>query len=224
MSKIFVDQVDPKTATTLTLGTSGDTVSIPTGVTLSGAGTITASAANLAASGAGGVTGTLPIANGGTGATTLAAAGLANTPSFYVKQASTQSIGNGSNTKVTLDSEVWDTDSAFASDKFTVPVGGAGKYLFEYSGYLVSMTTNGFFELTLYLNGATLRNSGNRVYMSTSLTSSVTQTSSVMVELADADYVELYVYQDNPDGGGGSRTLSNADYKAYLSGCRLIGV
>ena len=35
MSKIFVDQVDPKTATTLTLGTSGDTVDIPTGVGLS---------------------------------------------------------------------------------------------------------------------------------------------------------------------------------------------
>ena len=63
MSKIFVAQVDPKTATTLTLGTSGDTVDIPTGVTLSGAGTITASAANLAASGAGGVTGNLPVAN-----------------------------------------------------------------------------------------------------------------------------------------------------------------
>ena len=34
MSKIFVDQVDPKTATTLTLGTNGDTVDIPTGVGL----------------------------------------------------------------------------------------------------------------------------------------------------------------------------------------------
>jgi len=26
MSKIFVDQIDPKTATTLTLGTSGNTI------------------------------------------------------------------------------------------------------------------------------------------------------------------------------------------------------
>ena len=70
MSKIFVGQVDPKTATTLTLGTTGDTVDIPTGVTLSGSGTITASAANLAASGAGGVTGNLPVAklNSGTSA------------------------------------------------------------------------------------------------------------------------------------------------------------
>ena len=69
MSTLNVDKVDPNTGTTLTLGTSGDTVSIPSGVTLSGAGTITASAANLAASGAGGVTGTLPIANGGTAST-----------------------------------------------------------------------------------------------------------------------------------------------------------
>ena len=41
MSKIFVDQVDPKTATTLTLGTSGDTISIPSGVTIANAGTAT---------------------------------------------------------------------------------------------------------------------------------------------------------------------------------------
>ena len=69
MSTLNVDKVDPSTGTTLELGTSGDTVSIPSGVTLSGAGTITASAADLAASGAGGVTGTLPIANGGTAST-----------------------------------------------------------------------------------------------------------------------------------------------------------
>ena len=41
MSKLFVDQVDPKTATTLTLGTSGDTINIPSGVTIANAGTAT---------------------------------------------------------------------------------------------------------------------------------------------------------------------------------------
>ncbi len=63
MSLINVDKVDPNTGTTLTLGTSGDTVSIPSGVTLSGAGTITPSAVNLAGTGAGGITGNLPVAN-----------------------------------------------------------------------------------------------------------------------------------------------------------------
>jgi len=38
-SKVYTDQVDPKTGTTLTLGTSGDTVSIPSGVTITNSGT-----------------------------------------------------------------------------------------------------------------------------------------------------------------------------------------
>ena len=41
MSKVEVDQVDPQSGTTLTLGTSGDTVSIPSGVTLANSGTAT---------------------------------------------------------------------------------------------------------------------------------------------------------------------------------------
>jgi hypothetical protein len=36
MSKIEVDQVDPQSGTTLTLGTSGDTIVVPSGVTLDG--------------------------------------------------------------------------------------------------------------------------------------------------------------------------------------------
>ena len=41
MSKIEVNQVDPQSGTTLTLGTSGDTISIPSGVTLANSGTAT---------------------------------------------------------------------------------------------------------------------------------------------------------------------------------------
>ena len=63
MSLLNVNKVDPSTGTTLELGSSGDTVSIPSGATLSGAGTITPSAVNLAGTGAGGITGNLPVAN-----------------------------------------------------------------------------------------------------------------------------------------------------------------
>ncbi len=41
MSKIEVDKVDPQSGTTLTLGTSGDTINIPSGVTIANAGTST---------------------------------------------------------------------------------------------------------------------------------------------------------------------------------------
>ena len=194
-------------------------------ISSNGSGTFTsnlpASAPNVSIA-----TGTLPIANGGTGAATFAAAGLDNTPSFFANQASTQSISNGSQTKVTLGTEIWDTDSAFASDKFTVPAGGAGKYAFQFGGLLVNMTTNGYFQIGLYKNGARLTGGAgaSRVFMSTATTQDVPFASSTVTTLADSDYIELYVYQNNQDGGGGSRTLGDANYLAYLGGWRLIGV
>jgi len=47
LSKIEVDKVDPQSGTTLTLGTSGDTVSIPSGVTLVNNGTASGFGDNL---------------------------------------------------------------------------------------------------------------------------------------------------------------------------------
>ena len=41
MSKLEANQVDPATGTTLTLGTSGDTIAIPSGVTIANSGTST---------------------------------------------------------------------------------------------------------------------------------------------------------------------------------------
>jgi len=41
MSKLEANQVDPATGTTLTLGTSGDTITIPSGVTFSNSGVMT---------------------------------------------------------------------------------------------------------------------------------------------------------------------------------------
>jgi len=41
MSRLETNQVDPSTGTTLTLGTSGDTIAIPSGVTIANSGTAT---------------------------------------------------------------------------------------------------------------------------------------------------------------------------------------
>ena len=150
----------------------------------------------------------------------------ANTPAFGASQSGTQSVGTGSWAKVTLDTEDWDTNSAFDNStnyRFTVPSGEGGKYLFNYGGYLVSMTTNGYFQLQLYKNGSELRASAHRSYMSSTATASMNITASICVSLAAADYIEFYVIQGNTDGGGGARTLGNSDYKAFLTGMKVIG-
>src|SRR5210317_1365429 len=43
-------------------------------------------------------------------------ASVDNTPSFYAYLGSNQTISNATDTKITLDTEGWDTDSAFASN------------------------------------------------------------------------------------------------------------
>jgi len=77
---------------TVTLGTSGETFTVPSGVTVSG--------------------------------------GIANTPAFMAVLGSDDTLLNSTWTKATFDTEVFDTNSAFASDKFTVPAGEGGKYVF----------------------------------------------------------------------------------------------
>ena len=68
MSLINVNTIEPSTGTTVTLGASGDTFNIPSGVTLTNNGTMNASAITA---------GTLPIARGGTGSVSTTFVNLA---------------------------------------------------------------------------------------------------------------------------------------------------
>ena len=217
MSKIFVDQVDPKTATTLTLGTTGDTVDIPTGVTLSGSGTITPSAINIAARGAGGGTGTLPIANGGTAATTLAGAGLANTPAFYVKVNASQTIATATWTLLSFQTEMLDTDDNFSTStyKFT-PTTAGWYYLFASYGW----NTATDFENT-YLQIA--KNSTTDAPVSSVLVPNTyynTMKTSVVVEAnGSSDYFTATCYQ----ASGSNKDTQSDTTMNYFGGYKLIG-
>ena len=88
---------------TLTLGQSGETVSVPSGATLD--------LSNATQTGVGGD----------------------NTPAWCVRKSANQSIPTNTRTLITYDTEIVDTDSAFSSNTFTVPSGEGGKYfIFAY--------------------------------------------------------------------------------------------
>ena len=190
-------------------------------ISSNGSGTFTsnlpASAPNVSTA-----TGTLPIANGGTGAATFAAAGLSNTPAFSVAKSAAQTITNNTTTKITFNTEYLDTDNAFASDKFTCPVGKAGQYSMTMK--LLFWKNSGNYlknhQIDPYLNGSSL-NSGN---MNTSFiadSTTITQMNmitSFIVTLAEGNYVECYAKALTVDGG------NPAIYNYYTnwSGFKLI--
>jgi len=77
----------------------------------------------------------------GAGVVTPNAAGLKNTPAFFVTQTSAQAIAHNTSVTLSFGTTVFDTDSAMSSTTFTVPSGAAGKYFF-YAAYRVNTTTN----------------------------------------------------------------------------------
>jgi hypothetical protein len=63
------------------------------------------------------VSGTLPVANGGTGLT-------AGGPTFSVYKSSTQTISHNVDTKITFDTEDFDTNNICSNSTFTPSVAG----------------------------------------------------------------------------------------------------
>ena len=143
--------------------------------------------------------------------------GGTNTPAFKVYANSAQSLSSGVTATVVFGAESYDTDNAFASNKFTVPSGEAGKYTFTSSFY--SAVNNGTLsELLLFItkNGSSVaetavdfRNnndgSDNGIVLTTSL------------DLAVSDYIEtkVYIVATSPAGRSGENYI-------YFTGHKLI--
>ena len=164
---------------TVTLGSSGDTFTLGSGVTQT-------------------------IAN--------------NTPAFLARNNAAQSISANTTTKVTFGTEEYDTDGAFASSKFTVPSGKAGKY-FIYSKVQQDCTDNTHLQLKIYKNGSEI----GRTFTGLANNDEFTSWSGA-IDLSASDYIEIYIYQ-NSDGGGAARDVRTGGTLLYtfFGGYKLIG-
>jgi hypothetical protein len=148
----------------------------------------------------------------------------ANTPAFMVYKSANQDLSDNAFVKVTFDTEVYDTDSAFASDKFTVPSGMGGKYRFTTQLYwIANSNTLDLFYVTYYVNGSIpsiVSSTGNSLNMwSNSGGSEQTVMNTTTLDLSAGDYVEVY---GKLNVNSGSARLYSAGN--YFMGERLIGV
>ena len=131
-----------------------------------------------------------------------------NVPAFVVRKSSNQTISDYTTTKVTFDTELIDTDSAFASDKFTVPSGAAGKY-YLYTKIQQDLTDNTHCRLGVFKNGSEIGRTFNGEGRNDWFT-----TWTAAVDLAVSDYIEIYIYQ-NSSGGGQARNTRTSGSLIY---------
>ena len=137
------------------------------------------------------------------------------TPAFFAEKNSTQSITNNSFTKITYETEIVDTDSAFASSKFTVPSGKAGKYFIGFNKMNNKGGVTAEDYTTIYKNGSSFASfpsfSGNQTQL---------RNHNIIMDLAAADYLEVYHYGTTTDSSAAS--LLDGERNSFY-GYKIIG-
>ena len=149
-------------------------------------------------------------------------AGADLTPAFHATQSGNQTVANGT-TKIALNSETFDTDSAFdhsTNYRFTVPSGEGGKYWFAYCirfGY--GLDDNEIIQGQLFKNGSDepLTQSMFRSPSGSGYNPSAVNCSGILT-LSASDYIELYVYHNE---GGDMATSAGSTFLAMY---KLQGV
>jgi len=145
---------------------------------------------------------------------TVTGAGGVNTPAFFVRQSSNQSITKNTLVKLQFPTEVYDTANAFASNTFTVPSGQSGKYFFY--GRIAYLTENDFekSQFRIYVNGSDVDDGA--------VTSNINQdtvTFNYSLDLSVGDTVEAYTYNNY---GGAEPSIVTFAGRTNFGGYKII--
>jgi hypothetical protein len=129
-------------------------------------------------------------------------------PAFAAATAADVAATTATWTKVTYGTEKFDTNSNFASSRFTATV--PGYYQINASAYFYP-SANGQCQIAIYKNGAS--------YLVGSVVPNSNQgpacVASAVIQMAATDYLEIYVFQNS----GGNLDFGSGDF----SGCFLRG-
>ena len=199
VSQIKVNEIIKQSGSSITIGESGDTVSVPSGATLNVAGSTSGLPDNTPAF------------------------------SAYLSNDSDQSISDSTSTKIQFDAERFDTAGAFDTSnyKFTVPSGQAGKYLIILQAKFSSSQQNDIVgsSITLKINGSDSNSTsftgagyisgtkypilGNQLNVTT------------VVDLSVSDYLEGFAFIKT-NGSGTPKVQEGNDLATFFMGFKLV--
>jgi len=194
MSKLETNQVDPATGTTLTLGTSGDTITIPSGVTIANSGTAT----------------------GFGGTNTPAFMGYLSSDQTVTDNTLTKVTINTEEYDTAGD---YDHSSNY---RFTPTT--AGKYFFYGSICLraASSTSLRSGRIIFYKNGSAIYGGVDDLYDNPTTSSQITATASFEMN-GSSDYVELFGLVDVVSGTAKFEAdYSGSNHSTYFGAYKII--
>lgn len=144
------------------------------------------------------------------------ATGVAGTgPAFSAYAGASTTLTNNADTKVLFDTEEFDTNSNFASSRFTPTV--AGYYQINSAIRIQGVASGNTVYISLYKNGAAYKlgnlviqpNTGDPIFIVTSL----------VYMNGSTDYVEIYGFQNF----GSTRTTQASSGTTYFNGAMVRG-
>lgn len=140
------------------------------------------------------------------------AAGVAGTgPAFGAYAVATTSLPHATYTKLTLDTEEFDTNNNFTSSRFTPTVAG----YYQINGGFATIAGAGLMLAVIYKNGTAFK-VGNQVSASSAGIQSCVN--SIVYLNGSTDYVELYVFQSS---GSTVTTVGGVGVYNYFNGAMV---
>jgi len=192
MGTLFVDKLDPQSGTSLEIGSSGDTVTVPSGATFNVAGTL--------------------------------GSALKNTPAFEASLSGDQSISNNTSTKITFNTEQFDTAGAYDnSSNYRFTPQTAGKYYVYCKVELYGGSTNSLEACFVQIkkNGSTLISSEHSAYPDNILHKIFIYNAGVVDFNGSSDYVEAFA---QGEGNQSNQTVKASNRTTLFGAYKLIGV
>jgi len=132
-----------------------------------------------------------------------------NAPAFGAWHDTTQTLTTSSFTKLLFTTEEFDTNSNFASSRFTPTVEG----YYQINAAMGIVPMNGTIFISIYKNGSEFKR-GSFTSDAATAGSRHTQVSSIVYANGSTDYFEIYGYQ----GSGSNATTRNDQRWTYVNG------
>jgi hypothetical protein len=157
--------------------------------------------------------------SGSVSAGTIAVSGnqAVNGPAFRAYIATAQTITSGTQQKVTFGTETFDTNSNFATSRFTPTV--AGYYQFNATVRIAGTSGTSECMIILYKNGAEYARGTNESGTEQGSNFYSMQVSDVAYANGSTDYFEVYIQQSS----GSSRDTTAGSAISYFSGVMVRG-